>query len=213
MKDQFIELFNEKVKREGASELLVWLKSSDFFTAPASSKHHLAEAGGLVKHSVNVYYRMRETYINEIGRGSDNEVTLTPEEEETIAICALLHDVCKVDCYKMDTKNQKTYDPEKVMAAQNYQIKHDNKGNFIWESVPFYKFEEDFVYGHGEKSVYIISAFIRLSRNEATAIRFHMGAFQDGEKSDASNAFKRYPLALMLHIADMQATFIDESNL
>ena len=66
-------------------------------------------------------------------------------------------------------------------------------------------------YGHGEKSVYIISGFMRLSREEAMAIRWHMGSWREGEARDAGNAFGRFPLAVLLHIADMEATYLDES--
>ena len=135
---------------------------------------------------------------------------ITSEEDETIAICGLLHDICKVGCYKSEPKNQKTYDPEKVKKAQKWQIKHDALGDFIWETVMGYKFDEDFVYGHGEKSVYIVSAFMKLTREEAVAIRFHMGPWQDGEKQNAGKAFEQCSIAALLHIADMMATYLDE---
>ena len=73
-----------------------------------------------------------------------------------------------------------------------------------------YKFDEDFVYGHGEKSVYIVSAFMKLTREEAVAIRFHMGPWQDGEKQNAGKAFEQCSIAALLHIADMMATYLDE---
>lgn len=106
-----------------------------------------------------------------------------------------MHDICKVGCYKSEPKNQKTYDPEKVKKAQKWQIKHDALGDFIWETVMGYKFDEDFVYGHGEKSVYIVSAFMKLTREEAVAIRFHMGPWQDGEKQNAGKAFEQCSIA------------------
>ena len=58
MREQFIEIFNEHVKREGASQLLSWLQRTDFFTAPASTRFHLAQEGGLCLHSLNVYRRL-----------------------------------------------------------------------------------------------------------------------------------------------------------
>ena len=212
MKEQFIEIFNDHIKRPGADALLAWLEKSDFFTAPASTRFHLSEPGGLVKHSVHVYERLRELYSNELARDTDGPVILSDEDEEKIAICGLLHDICKVGCYKQEPKNQKTYDPEKVKKAQKWQIKHDDLGDFIWETVMVYKFDEDFVYGHGEKSVYIASAYMKLTREEAVAIRFHMAAWQDGEKQNAGKAFERYSLAVMLHIADLQATYLDEAD-
>ena len=112
--------------------------------------------------------------------------------------------------YKLGWKNQKTYDPDKVAAATGYQVKHDAAGDFIWETVPAYTIEDDFVFGHGEKSVYLASKFIVLSDEEAQAIRFHMGAWQDGDKANAGKAFALNPLAFFLHVADEAATYLDE---
>lgn len=212
MKERFIEIFKDRIKRPGADALLSWLEKSDFFTAPASTRFHLSESGGLVKHSVHVYERLRELFSNELSRNAEGPVILSEEDEEKIAICGLLHDICKVGCYKKEPKNKKTYDPEKVKAAQKWQIKHDSLGDFIWESVMEYKFDEDFVYGHGEKSVYIASAYMKLIREEAVAIRFHMGPWQDGEKQNAGKAFEQCNLAVLLHIADLQATYLDEAD-
>jgi len=212
MKDRFVEIFSSNIKRPGADKLLEWLERSDFFEAPASTRFHLSEPGGLVKHSVHVYERLREAYKNEKARNTAEPVSLTKEEEEKIAICGLLHDVCKVDTYKKEPKNQKTYDPEKVNAAQKWQVKHDSIGDYIWETVMGYKFDDQLPYGHGEKSVYIISGFMRLTREEALAIRWHMGPWQDGEKQNAGSAFEKCKLAVLAHLADMQATYLDESE-
>lgn len=111
--------------------------------------------------------------------------------KETLAICSLLHDLCKVDFYVPETRNRKN-------AAGN------------WESYQSYTIDDKLPYGHGEKSVYIISGFMKLTREEAMAIRWHMGAWQDGEARDAGNAFEKYPLAVLTHFADMMATDFDE---
>lgn len=213
MKERFLEIYNEHITRPGADKLLEWIKRSDFFSAPASTRFHLSEEGGLVKHSIHVYERLREVYINEIDRDHERIVNLTEQEEETIAICGLLHDICKTNCYIQEPKNQKTYAPEKVAAAQKWQVKHDSIGDFIWETVMGYKFDDQLPYGHGEKSVYIISGFIKLSRDEAMAIRWHMGFSDDSFRAGSyniGNAFEMFPLAVMIHIADLQATYFDE---
>lgn len=86
--EQFKELYRRYIHREGAEELLEWMeRETDFFTAPASTKHHLAYPGGLVEHSVNVFRELRKVVI-------DNEPTM-----EAVAICALLHDLCKANTY------------------------------------------------------------------------------------------------------------------
>lgn len=214
MKDKFIEIYKENIRRPGAEKLLTWLESSDFFEAPASTRFHLSKPGGLVEHSVHVYERLLKLYKVEKANPAYPGTQYLPadEELESIAICGLLHDICKVGCYKSEPKNQKTYDPEKVKKAQKWQIKHDALGDFIWETVMGYKFDEDFVYGHGEKSVYIASAFMKLTREEAVAIRFHMGPWQEGEKQNAGKVFEQCSLAALLHIADMMATYLDEAD-
>lgn len=208
MKDQFIDIYKARIQREGADKLLAWLEKSDFFTAPASTKFHLSREGGLVEHSLHVYDRLRELLLNEKQRNGLLP-ELTDQEEETAAICALLHDLCKVGVYHQEPKNQKTYDPQKVAAAQKYQVKHDAMGDFIWETVMGYKFDDPVPYGHGEKSVYIISAFIRLTREEAMAIRWHMGP-DNGDWRTVGSAFDLFPLAVLTHTADMMASYLDE---
>ena len=201
---EFLSIYKKNViNRPGSEEVLKWLETSDFFDAPASTKYHLAVPGGLCRHSINVYARLKGLLQYAYG---DN----CPYSEETIAIVALLHDVCKVDCYRPTWKNQKTYDLEKVEAAERWQVKRDAGGAFIWESVAGYEYDEKFIYGHGEKSVYLICNLMDLSNEEAVAIRFHMGPYQDGEKQNAGKAFAQFPLAFWLHMADSAATFIDE---
>lgn len=199
------------IKRTSADKLLHWLETTDFFCAPASTRFHLAREGGLCEHSLHVYNRLRELFLSEVA----NYRELTPEEEETVAICGLLHDICKVDVYGTEMKNQKTYDAAKVAAAESWQVKHDTQGDYVWESVPRYIFDDRLPYGHGEKSVYIISGFMKLSWEEAMAIRWHMGFsdndFQGGGRS-VGTAFEMFPLAVLTHIADLQATYLDETG-
>ena len=189
MKETFKAEF-AKIKRPGADKLLAWLESTDFFTAPASTKYHLARPGGLVEHSVNVRKRLTEMYIAEYFEG------MTPEKAESLAIVGLLHDVCKADFYSMEFRNRKN--------------EHGS-----WEQYPVYVVNDKLPYGHGEKSVYIISSFMKLTREEAMAIRWHMGGFDESVKGGCyslAEAFRQYPLALLTHMADMQATYLDEKE-
>ncbi len=189
-KDKFIEIYNEKVTREGAKKLLDYLLSTDFFTAPASTRFHLAREQGLCEHSLNVYFRLKELVENE---KSDWASRAT---DETIAIIALLHDVCKADMYVVDYRNQKQPDGS-------------------WEKVPYYTIDEKLPYGHGEKSVYIINGFMRLTREEAMCINWHMGGFDDRVKGGSysiAKAFEQYPLAVLLHISDIMASYLDEDR-
>jgi hypothetical protein len=188
-KDEFIKIYTENIHREGADKLLGWLKGSDFFTAPASAKYHGSHGGGLCEHSVNVCRRLYRIFFgeNSIEHGGDNGEA---SKKESIAICGLLHDVCKANFYKAATRNVKN-------------------ATGVWEQVPYYAVDDKVPYGHGEKSVYIISGFMRLTREEAFAIRFHMGDYAD---RNTPKAFSMFPLALMLHIADLEATFLDEKE-
>lgn len=195
MKDRFIQLYQAFVKRPGSDKLLAWLETTDFFDAPASTRFHLSRPGGLVEHSVHVYERLRALFIAEKER-ADLCAGITSQEEETIAICGLLHDVCKANFYTVEMRNRK-----------------NEQGQ--WEKYPFYVVDDQLPYGHGEKSVYIISGFMKLTREEAMAIRWHMG-FSDtdfrGGGFSVGNAFGKFPLAVLTHIADLQATYLDEAE-
>lgn len=192
MKDKFIKAYTENITRPGADKLLAWIESSDFFTAPASTRFHLSSPGGLLEHSLHVFERMKAICAN--------EAAITPgfnePSMETIAVCGLLHDICKANFYAVEMRNRK-----------------NDQGR--WEQYPFYVVDDKLPYGHGEKSVYIISGFMRLSREEAMAIRWHMG-FSDndfkGGGYSVGNAFEKFPLAVLLHIADLQATYLDETG-
>lgn len=189
-KEKFIELYEANIKREGSVALLEYLKSSDFFAAPASTKFHLAVEGGLCLHSINAYNRLLS--LVKLEYGEDWAAKILPE---TVAICGLLHDVCKVDMYVVEYRNVKV------------------EGG--WDKKPFFAIDEKLPYGHGEKSVYIINGFLRLTREEAIAINWHMGSFDDRVKGGSysiSQAYGRFPLAVLMHMADMSASYLDENR-
>ena len=192
MREEFTHVYVNIIQRSGADKLLDWIENrTDFFDAPASTRYHLAEPGGLVKHSVHVFERLNALCESEdwVAKG------ISKPQKESIAICGLLHDLCKANFYKTSTRNVK------------------NEATGQWEKVPFYTVEDQFPYGHGEKSVYLIERFMRLKTEEAVAIRWHMGGFDDAVRGGSfaiSAAFEKYPLALLLHLADMQATYLDE---
>ena len=190
-KERFIELYNDKIKREGADQLLAYLesKSSDFFTAPASARYHNSKEGGLVEHSLNVY----DCLCDYLDRARVKDVYGMSYSEETVAIVSLLHDLCKVNVYKPGFRNVK-----------------DEFG--VWQRVPTFEFDDKMPYGHGEKSVYIISGYMKLTREEAFAIRYHMGFSEDTDSRNVGRAFEMYPLILALATADMEATYYVENE-
>lgn len=186
VKDEFIDIYKKNISRVGSEELLKWISGTDFFTAPASTKFHCACEGGLVMHSLNVYKVLVDRYF-------DDET----DSLESFTICALLHDLCKAQFYKISTKNVK------------------NEVTGVWEKQPFYQVEDAFPYGHGEKSVFLIERFMRLKTSEAMAIRWHMGGFDESAKSGGfamSLAFDKFPLAVKMHIADLEATYLKEKR-
>lgn len=190
-KEKFIDIYNAYIKREGADKLLEWLTSpaSDFFSAPASTRYHNAWEGGLCAHSLNVYECLRD-YLGREKVKKEFGLLYSPE---SIAIVALLHDLCKVNIYKVSTRNVK-----------------DEFGR--WKTVPYYEFDDQLPYGHGEKSVYMISAYMKLTREEAFAIRYHMGFSEEGNARNVGAAFEKFPLALALSIADTEAAYYVETE-
>ena len=188
IKEEFIQIYRDNIKREGADKLLDYLCQSDFFIAPASARYHSSYDGGLASHSVNVYHCLRD-YM------SRDRVKATYGldcSDETIAIVSLLHDVCKIGCYKAGVRNVKE--------------------NGVWKQVPTYNFDDPMPYGHGEKSVYIINGYMRLTREEAFAIRYHMGFSGNEDKGSVGKSFEMFPLAFALSTADMEATYFLESE-
>ena len=189
-KEKFIEIYTKNIKREGADKLLEYLTSpaSDFFTAPASARFHSSYEGGLVDHSINVYECLKSYLDSDRAKDFGFEYS-----EESIAIVSLLHDLCKVNVYKKGFRNVK-----------------DEKG--AWQRVDTFEFDDKLPYGHGEKSVYIISGYMKLTREEAFAIRYHMGYSSTEDPRNVSAAFEMFPLAFALSTADSEATYFVESK-
>ena len=178
MKDEIIELL-KSTNREGMDKLIEFLEKSDFFKAPASTKFHGDHEGGLAEHSFKVYEILKE-------KVAFAKINIP---EETIIISALLHDICKTNFYKIDYRNAK-----------------NSLG--VWEKVPYYTIEDTIPYGHGEKSVMMLTEYIKLTNEEKYAIRWHMGFSEPKELyGTLGQAFTKYPFALLLHEADLEATY------
>ncbi len=179
MKEEMINLLRQ-IDRDGIEVVISFLEKSDFFTAPASTRFHGDYEGGLLEHSMKVYEILKKKLV-------DNNMDVS---EDTVKIVALLHDICKVNFYKTDYRNAK-----------------NEKGE--WVKVPYYTVEDTIPYGHGEKSVMMLTEYMKLTNEEKYAIRWHMGFTEPKELySTIGVAFKKYPLALMLHEADLEATYI-----
>ena len=179
MKEKILELL-KSTNREGMDKLIEYLENSDFFTAPASTRFHGNHEGGLAEHSYKVYEILKDKI----------DYTKMDIPQETIIISSLLHDICKTNYYKIDYRNAK-----------------NSLG--VWEKVPYYTVDDGIPYGHGEKSVMMITEFIKLTSEEKYAIRWHMGFSEPKELyTTLGQAYTKFPFALMLHEADMEATYL-----
>ena len=191
IKQEFLEIFYDNIERDGSEELLNYLEKTDFFTAPASSRFHSNFEGGLCFHSICAYKRFLRLVQSEFGDNWQETISA-----ESVAIIALLHDICKTNYYTTEMRN----------------VKVDGQ----WVQRPYYKVEDSLPYGHGEKSVYMLSGFMKLSREEAMAINWHMGAFDDRAKNNAmilKNVFLKHKIAFLFHLADYMTTYLDEETI
>ena len=180
MKEEFISLLRS-TNREGIEEVIQFLEKSDFYKAPASTRFHGSFEGGLLEHSMKVYEILKHKVKNSV---LDLNVL-----DDTLIIIALLHDICKVNFYKVDYRNAK-----------------NERGE--WEKVPYYTVDDTIPYGHGEKSVMMITEYMKLTVEEKYCIRWHMGFTEPKEAYNTlGQAFKKFPLALILHEADLEATY------
>lgn len=184
-KEEFKSIVEKKIQRDGIKDLMEWLETTDFYTAPASTKFHNDHEGGLVEHSINVYNYLMASPI--AGNYS----------AETLAIVSLFHDLCKVHTIGISMRN----------------VKNEKTGQ--WEKQPYYSSDVMYPGGHGEKSVYILMKYMKLSDEEVLAINWHMGGFDTrckGGPYDLSTAFEISSLAVELHVADLRASYIAESK-
>jgi len=183
-KERFISLCGN-IKRPGIEKLMKWLEESDFYTAPASSRYHGAYEGGLLAHSLSVYDELKRLL---------NAYPEIQVSKESAIICTLFHDLCKVNMYTKEKRNRK-----------------NERGQ--WETYDAYAIKEGFCYGgHGSKSVYIVQSFIKLTPEEAAAINCHMSTWEEGRARFVGDAYRQFPFAWLVHVADEGACYIEENK-
>lgn len=184
-KTRFLQLC-KNIDRSGIQDLTKWLENSDFFTAPASTKYHGCHEGGLCEHSLNV-----ADVLTSLCGATNSLYTL-----ESILIVALFHDLCKVNFYKKSKRNVKT--------------------DTGWIEKDFWEIDEKFPCGdHADKSIIILQQYIKLLPEEIMAIRAHMGGFDTSVKGGSfmvGKIFEKSELAVLLHCADLIATYIYEER-
>lgn len=179
----YIQLIREVFEEKGADgsqfdRFLSWISQTDFFTAPASTRFHGSFEGGLCEHHIDVY--------------NETVDLLTLEKFKNVNpvsayLVALVHDFCKIGVYESYMRN----------------VKNDETGR--WEQVQSFRYDKpQYPFGHGVTSMYLANQFIRLTREEALAIRWHMSEYNccENELSELQEARDRYPLVLLLQTAD-----------
>jgi hypothetical protein len=183
LKEKYISLLST-VDRDGIEDLITYLEESDFFVAPASAKNHHNYRGGLCEHSISV-----GAQIDHLSKSY-----LLHPDTESLTLISLCHDLCKINFYKETTRNVKI--------------------NGAWTQEPYFTIDDQLPYGHGEKSVLILSRFVKLTTDETMAIRWHMagwdasaGSYEGGMA--LRNAAQKYPLVILLHIADLASVYLE----
>lgn len=169
-------------ERPGIDKLITWLQETDFFTAPASTKYHLAVSGGLAQHSLNVYKLLKKKV--------DSGLISIPDD--TVIITALLHDICKANFYSVQKRNRKI--------------------DGVWQEIEEWGVDDKLPLGHGDKSCYLIQCFIRLKSEEYAMIRYHMGREGDGNGDPFSKCAAKFPALVALHTSDIESAFILEAR-
>lgn len=163
---------------------LDWLRSTDFYVAPASTKYHEAYEGGLLTHSLRV------AHIAVALKESDAFI-YTGLSYGSVLLTALTHDWCKINMYESYTRN----------------VKNDATG--VWEQVRSFR-RKDTIYvpmGHGEASAYMTGKMFKLSLEETLAIRWHMAHWRvaDDDVNELQYANENYPLVHLIQFADQLA--------
>ena len=203
MDKSLIEFFEQtlmETKREGINALLDYIRKSDFYTAPASTRFHSCHEGGLLEHSVNVYNCLNCKCSQDMWTESFKGIGA-----DSIAITGLLHDICKTNFYDVEMKNKKVY--------SETGTKSDSNGRYDWVSVPGYTIDDKIPYGHGEKSVVMLEQFIKLKPIERYMIRWHMGFSEPKENYNALGAaITKYPAILAMYEADLESTYLMEEE-
>lgn len=167
--------------------IIEWLRTSDFYTAPASTKYHDSCYGGLLHHTLEVYNQL--VGLKEVPKFKK----VVSEQWWSAVFAVLVHDWCKIGRYESYIKN----------------VKNDNTGE--WEKVPAFKWKEDGVvrFGHGAQSLIMAiqlcnSKYTSLTVEEMAAIRWHMGNWDTGDydTGDLRRCDEMIPMVHMVQFAD-----------
>ena len=185
-----------KIKRPGIDKLMNYIRKSDFYTAPASTRYHLSCEGGLLQHSLNVLDVLRGI-LAQTEDGWEYRVagkTVLTIPDESVTIIALLHDICKTYFYTTSMRNAK------------------NEQTGRWEKVPYYTVSDKMPLGHGPKSAMIVKQYMELTTPEMYAIWWHMGFTDTSDTLALGQAIDAQPIVWAMHTADMMASHFMEAE-
>lgn len=192
-KEKFLLELKRKVSRPGIENLITFLESSDFFTAPASLKLHHTWSGGLCDYAWDRY-----DYMLKLVKDTPRQV-----EEESIAICALLANLDKINYFEPTVFNRKHY------CADG--DRKDDVGTFKWVAERGYAVRDPadrFIFGtSGQNAERIITNYIPLKDEESAAI-INLGVSYENPTFNYSHIYKKYKLACILSAADQLATYL-----
>lgn len=196
----YLEAVGSKDAKKQIEAFRNYLRQTDFYTAPCSTKYHLSRDGGLAEHTYHVLMNMIWLTL-----------PATAQELGACILAAIAHDLCKIGVYQKQYKSKKTYITSDEEVPQAAYIKEDAGGRFYWADSWYYEFKDSMPFGHGRKSAYILMGFFpEIGEEVYSAV--------DGHMADAAvNAqfmvqLGANPLAMNLHIADALATYLDEHN-
>lgn len=188
-----------RINRPGIDKLMDYVRKSDFYKAPASTKYHLSVPGGLLQHSLNVLDALRGILTHNSSEEEnrwDYDVaghTVASISDESLTIIALFHDICKTYFYK-----------------EGFRWYKDDQNK--WQQAPTFEIDDKMPLGHGDKSAMIIKQYMELTSPEMYAIWWHMGITDGGDIRQFGQAIDKYPIIYALHTADMMASHFMEAN-
>ncbi len=189
-KQRFLSLLREAAnldekRSNGIRKLHDWIQTTEFFDMPASTQYHEPYSGGLCEHTLKVF-----DHLDKLASAYKIEAS-----RQSIILCALLHDLCKIDLYEPYMRN---CPPDREHST--------------WHKEPSYRIKEGIVeVGHASKSIWLAMHFFILTPSECEAIFNHMSMYDESpyhKSYQIGNAFAHNSLAFLLHVADEASSYI-----
>jgi len=184
LEERYSALKAKVVKRKDSFNAFIQMLETEtnWLTSPASTRFHLHEGKGLLRHSVGVaenLLKFRDFLAPQI-------------PDESCVIVGLFHDVGKVG-----------------VPGKPLYIKNENEWEVKKRGIAYKINPEVVQMGLAARSLYLVSKYIPLSDAEAQAILYHDGQYVEDNKCVAH---KEEPLTLLAHWADYWTAHIFEEG-